>query len=688
MSNKRKRPAAHPGKKATDSRTIANERYDDACILLIHGIGNQKPGSLLDGWCQPIIDKITYHASAAGWKTDVTRQDDILRVSLRNSKSTRSLAFRECIWSNSFVRPGIKEMATWTLTRLPLALLLLSPDEKDGRTILRVKSSFKDDIRAAANTLIRTLLFIGIPVGSYRILHWLSIKPVIALALSTVSALVFFIALLYHQRWNIAGHVRVAAAANSRARADIDKKVADSLAAATRTAKTTTIVAHSQGGFLAHHALLNSNNTHLRRFIGVGSGLRPITFIKSLENTRTRIGLWIYLIYIAAILIFATKVMQLALQMPFDPRELLWLAEATMLLPGCMPAGALSFFEQMSDWRGYIADITGSLPDIMQTLLLFLLVFTSLTFLLHRTFGEALSAEIQQLPNNVEWLEISTPHDIVGRIPFPSLPAQAQRITVHGEGNPLTDHLHYFKQDTLVPEIIAASLLVDAGIHHDHSTLHITTARLPELLAIFPQRRWRFVTLVSLLICVFPLTSLVFNPNINNLVQASVCFTAVSLPLRCVQYVVNGIRRNHDLNLAEHNTTNPVVPARLTYAAAGAGAILLCSASLGFLGGVAWTLMAAQKQFPSGSASSALIVIAVLQAMWAASLLSGYRSHLLSLSIMSTLPLCAACHDPLYVASIPCLFAPVGIPLCISVAILPWLAAIVANLTPLQKRSV
>ena len=156
---KRKRRHKHHQNQPT-KRSEPKRKTFDASVLLVHGIGNQTPGGLLD-WTPLIIDEIKKAANAGGWRYQKVDSDSRITICLTKESSCRKISFQECIWSDSFTRPTAQSMFWWALFRLPmLPLLLLTPDSEDLERLKKIDHKTNVDgplIRFA----VRLLLLIG-----------------------------------------------------------------------------------------------------------------------------------------------------------------------------------------------------------------------------------------------------------------------------------------------------------------------------------------------------------------------------------------------------------------------------------------------------------------------------------------------------------------------------------------------
>jgi len=92
---------------------------------------------------------------------------------------------------------------------------------------------------------------------------------------------------IFHRKYNLIGHVRVAASQTVGQASEISTRIDEAVSRICSYSNSVTVLAHSQGGFLAHKQLFKSRHRrNISRLIGVGSGLRPITVLSACENRK------------------------------------------------------------------------------------------------------------------------------------------------------------------------------------------------------------------------------------------------------------------------------------------------------------------------------------------------------------------------------------------------------------------
>lgn len=290
----------------------------DAAVLLVHGIGHQQHGSLLGRMAAPCIDALECIAGAQGY--DVSRHSDgvapgaptpdseprSMLVTLVKGSRVHRVLFVEAVWSDCFTPPSRRHRLYWALRSLPAALLLLAPDQRDAEALGTAESMPKPwsagEIKRSVAKALRPHQLIGKDELVLARLAWRVIvaalvigllvttligSPVIGLLLAAVP--VAYLA----SRSNVIGHVAVAASADP----ELDKirdRVRHCLEWSRRRSRQILIVAHSQGGFIAHSLLSQPEGDRpVAGLIGVGSGLKPIWLLRQLNDRAVLLLAWV-----------------------------------------------------------------------------------------------------------------------------------------------------------------------------------------------------------------------------------------------------------------------------------------------------------------------------------------------------------------------------------------------------------
>lgn len=632
---KRKRQRKHHHDQSTNSTKAENKPFN-ASILLVHGIGNQKPSELLDKWGESILKEINYLSSQKGWKCDSQIINETTVISLTKNENSYTISLSECIWSNKFKRPERREMASWILGRLPALLLLLLPDSRDFNNLLG-NSDIVSNIRLAANFIIRLFLFVGIISWAAWALNSISHNTIGYIALCVLGLVILSLGFTFHSHWNFAGHVKVASDLNSKEASRITEIVRNKIETTRLQSLNANIVAHSQGGLLSHDALAHNSDaetSHLRLF-GIGSGIRPITLFRVLKNWPGIMFLWCW-----SLLALSTfPLLQIIFYTPHVPQLLLVvlrlsaLADLSFLTMRKIPTEL--YLETLSQLpKPRLLDIFNFSSISPALVIVFFISITGIVIASRKL--KAHTRHIDDIPN-IEWVEITTPHDIVGRFAFPPLPSRVREIIVPSEGNPLFDHTHYFKRGALVPRIIAASTLSDLGILSIDDGISRYESVSKSFLEI-TRKRWRLVSFISLG-ATFPfiLVMSMLPPNIAILIFTSMLFCFISIPLRFGQYVVNHLRREADIRHATERGKNVFPPSSAVFYFSVIP--LLISGGLGLLGGFQWKLLIDAKYLPFSLTPFLFLAVSFIHLIWAAILASNYKPKKVVLFLVSAAPI-------------------------------------------------
>ncbi|MFD6889242.1 hypothetical protein [Streptomyces sp. NPDC059957] len=383
--------------------------------------------------------------------------------------------FAEALWADKFTelgRPSLRRTLTFLLASLPLLFWVVGPDRRDLRVLTSPSRGLQGQVegslaqmrllwRLLTLAVISTALAFGILMAARSLL-------VSALLLS-------LLALLVRSRRNLLWHVRVAAVDEARTQlllVHLHRK----LAWMERHCDEVVVVAHSQGGYLMHRVLsptAGQRHPKVRRFIGVGSGLKPISLLKTFDNSGIGPGLWALAGLVPGLLWgFGPWTWQpfgwvsqgllrgayLALQTALTPMAFLGDARVAELQRETVAAELHRFFTAMPSMHLDLAHWVA------------ITVSVAMACLLTRLNRAALQArppyplDLDHHRRRIEWREYSSPHDMVGRMLGPTLPDEVEQPWIAPVGQPLTDHTLYFHRTGILPRRLAADLLGDLGL--------------------------------------------------------------------------------------------------------------------------------------------------------------------------------------------------------------------------------
>lgn len=436
------------GKKAVDT-----EKPDHG-ILLIHGIGNRKKGSTLRKQGKVIAREIANIASS----DDSQRSEYTIKITddeyteytidCGSASPYRKIYIRESHWAdnNTFKRAS-KRKILWFLTRIPLILIFFFYDWRD----LSNENSWSKIFRILIRITIG-LSLLSIPILTIRYIfrgEYSNTSILIVYLILLVLIIITFIAII-----KLFNYIRIAVEGKNEL-LDIEEGIRKDISLFPKTVKSISIVAHSQGGYLAYKLLENNSSEakKVHRLFCVGSGIIPITILKEASMKRLICGWLLFLIFISmvtyGILFLGDSSVHLLYQLVKSFAVNLNPIYIFLRLTGNLAAnnpGDINFI----NWT----DI-----DKFILFLVILLVAYAVIYIYSKII---LKITISPLDIKV-WEEYSSVHDIVGRLsPLYFLNKNSNDSKKYPNvrpvgipGNPLTVHLNYFKDYSSVPYVIS-----------------------------------------------------------------------------------------------------------------------------------------------------------------------------------------------------------------------------------------
>ena len=445
-------------------------------VLLVHGVGNQKPGSLLTDMAQPCIDALTSTAVAQGFEVKQhagipsSSAPRYTTVELAGARASHTVLFAEAVWSDCFRRPPWWQCLLWILRNLPAAVVLLSPDRRDAAVVNAQPHRDGAPLAMALRELARALrpdrlldddLMFFVRLFSRILIAGLLVR--VALAGGDGNPLVGGLLILgivayLASRHNVVGHVVVAATGSAELR-KIHDRVEECLTWAHETAKTVIVVAHSQGGYVAHDVLSNADASRQRvvDLVGVGSGLKPIWLLRQMHRPRVLAASWIALLSVAAGEWFLLGFLGSMMGLGHSVRSLFEVAQLFLAPLGAIQAAT-------ADAPRVLKDVVASATELgLDTRLgsaqaVALAAWLAGSLLSVRMFGGAYSDQTPARPVGAgcrTWVEFSSLQDPVGRMLMPVLPKPACERTIAVGGHPIADHMAYFSSASILPWHIA-----------------------------------------------------------------------------------------------------------------------------------------------------------------------------------------------------------------------------------------
>lgn len=555
------KPTYTPTPSKADPKIRSTKKYDSA-LLFIHGIGNQKKGDVLKSMANPVAKHIIHVAEKYDWQTEVEQENPSspIIITARKMNHSKTTYLDECIWANSFPRITFWEFTKWLAVRISSPIVLLIPDKDDIQVIRRefelhnyfsVKAYLKLS-GVMLRVLFRLFLLFGVsllistaPLLVFQFLLNSSTGLRVAVIMLILIAMSCLVSL--HKKANYFAHVP-AAIMPSHGEYMLDT-VKDAIRRTYRLTKRPTLIAHSQGGFLAYHALkdLSTKKRPKWRLFGVGSGLRPITFLDRLNN-RWALSLWwatsLYAFLAIGSLLALLNHADFGKNLRFAGIHLYFISRAILGLP--LSSAEINYLSEplRQQSHTFLSQVFYLLQDTIPLPLATILLGIFWIVANRSSSSPLLFDRIPPLKCISNWTEVTTSHDLVGRLSLAPLPLQARQQDTSGPSNVILDHISYFKT-SILPLQIAIEALGDAQIltksELDRERDDINT--LNTQLNALSQRRWH---LTSFIISALSATLFIIYIFINGymswaftIIYLSLAVTIVSIPCRLIEIALS-----------------------------------------------------------------------------------------------------------------------------------------------------
>ena len=426
----------------------------DHGILLIHGIGNRKRGSTLRKQGKVIAGEIAKIASF----DDSRRSEYTLKITddeyteytidCGSISPYRKIYIRESHWAdnNTFKRAS-KRKILWFLTRIPLILIFFFYDRRDLSSKNTLSKIFRILIRITIG-----LSLLSIPILTIRYIfrgEYSNTSILIVYLILLVLIILAFIAII-----ELFNYIRIAVEGKKEL-LDIEEGIRKDISLFPKTVKNISIVAHSQGGYLAYK-LLENNSPEAKKVHGlfcVGSGIIPITILKEASMKRIIYSWFLFLLFISLVILGTLFLGDSSIYLFYQLIKII----IVDLNPIQMFLGVLG--DQSMNASGAI-NFIGWVDIIKFSLFLAILMLAHTVIYIFSKI--ILKITINPLDIKV-WEEYSSVHDIVGRLsPLYFLHKNSNDSKKYPSirpvgipGNPLTVHLNYFKNYSSVPYVIS-----------------------------------------------------------------------------------------------------------------------------------------------------------------------------------------------------------------------------------------
>ena len=358
----------------TDGAAVPETERAEIGVLLVHGIGDQDEADALLSLGEPLIDWLREWLSGGGHgglshgkvQVDAARLRAVRTEAVSPAfarvevvmphadalgSDTERWLFAEAWWGNSVQVPNVARLLTWMFTRLPLIVIW----------------HFFGGQREQAGAAAPKRRFGDVPVpGFVALVAKALLTPILIVLMQLVVAVALLLWLLPFGAWRQAllDVVRVLTLTLGDSyvlleqdvqRAALVSRVRRHLQWLQARVHKVVVVAHSQGGAIAHDALAQSEPVAL--FITVGSGLEKLEFLRLVRDRRAGLRAAAF----AAPCLVAGVVPLLAGWLDWVPTGTLWgLAPALMLVLACALAWRL--VQVMNVYRVELAELLAKSP--------------------------------------------------------------------------------------------------------------------------------------------------------------------------------------------------------------------------------------------------------------------------------------------------------------------------------------
>lgn len=466
-----------------DETAVRSDDWDVG-VVLVHGIGPQKTGDTVESWVPSIHQalggvlgrhgRITSEAERSAITTD---DGDFpgysMSISRPGGRPSRVLV-TEANWADSYRSRRLLGTLPWLARVGPALVLPLMPDARDEEDTDR-----SHDL--ASGSALRFLVRL---LGAFVPLLVVAALPLPLQVATIIAGLAALVIMATNHRFNFAGHVCMAADGESGLDA-VEERIVQVIETTRRSSKRVVVVAHSQGGYLAHRALqrMPHRDTTL---ITVGSGLQAITTLRVMgSRPRYVVGCWGFLL--------GTLVVEGWLLTHFNPGQLFSPFTQMGVDPGILFAGLVVGILPLDLFTTATPAALGdtlwsTLGDtlwemISNVALDWWLVCAVLAYVILFLIGQVWGKEFVRdthIPalRRTHWVDITTHHDLVGRLTVPLLPPGVDQKAVVVTGNAVADHVQYFRKPGITSWLVADQISFCLGYPTDPRTEHERTGAL------------------------------------------------------------------------------------------------------------------------------------------------------------------------------------------------------------------
>ena len=421
----------------------------DHGILLIHGIGNRKPKSTLKEQGENLASHITRITSENNSK--LIKHKDFYKIECADSSPYKNIYMREVHWAkDDGYKKEFQRKLSWILIRIPIILILFLYDYRDvGK--YTIKSSSARYFRAIYRFISAISIFF-IPFAFYRFIQtYCGDFAAITACIILCTILILFI---LYSKGNLINHIRVATESQDIL-GEIYNLIDKEINSFPPTVKRVSLIAHSQGGYISYSYILSHKSIEskkIHRLFGIGSGLVPISILRSIDTRKSIIKIW------SAFIIFLI----LLLPLVFILGDIAYIGLYFLIALFVTVIDPTRFIYVFFLGDGRINSLYTAGTFISWNKFILCIAFVPIIAIVLKVMFKNIDIAISPLSIPV-WEEFSSVHDPVGRLTpvFITNRNEGENkiypnfYPVGIPGNPISIHKRYFKEYSAVPYYIA-----------------------------------------------------------------------------------------------------------------------------------------------------------------------------------------------------------------------------------------
>lgn len=439
-------------------------------IVIVHGIGHQKEGKTRD----ILRNSLTATFADLSIPSSITDLDSSSSEVLIGSRQVPVLV-SEALWAPKVLEIRERHVIGWArrmrflIAVIPFLLFgAVGPRGNDpvlaelSEPKSAIRASMTSDIGKMAPSLWRLVALAGLVAAVSLGFRSFPICTFGAVVVALLGVLIYL-----GCRGNLVEHVRLAAM-GPHAIDELDITIAESIRRAESSCRKVWVIGHSQGGYLSHRILAadgarasrSRRHRSVARFIGVGSGLRPITMAEYATSSRL-VTLYGWLMLVPAVLLGICMTALISPGGIFRQPLFETLIQALpVLLVMPRPEYQQAFLESLAaaNWQWTFGGAWWFMAFVGSVIALILV----------RIKLAPNDIEIADLRPGTRWDEWTSPSDIVGSMGVPPLPREGvlkvlpslrQTLFDHGLSRYLGERsaLRFELCDSITQEISAAT---------------------------------------------------------------------------------------------------------------------------------------------------------------------------------------------------------------------------------------